>query len=349
MTLTTPSTAVTGRDGGAARSPSVAAFRILSGGELMSWSDPMYRAHGFEPGDVVPTTALTLSHCHREDRPALEALLRDPAPARSRTLRYRLVDAAGEEHPVLALVHPAGDARAVAEGVLVDLAAEVGSLAARRADEMLAAAVASREVIDQAKGALMLAYRVDGATAFDLLRWHSEHLNVKVRTVAEEVVAGVAGGSRGGPHEVVDAALAALSAPRTGAVVPLVPSAVAGGGDRLATRRAAEGRRVTLHVAGEVDGATVPMLVTALRDALRQVPPHGTLVLDLSGLRRLGPVADLHVERLYRRAEQHGVTIRVVPPRQGGTGTPSVPAPGVQAAAAQSSMGVDPDPTRRTS
>ena len=32
------------------------------------WSDEVYRMHGFEPGEVVPTTAMILAHKHPEDR-----------------------------------------------------------------------------------------------------------------------------------------------------------------------------------------------------------------------------------------------------------------------------------------
>ena len=44
------------------------------------------------------------------------------------------------------------------------------------------------------------------------------------------------------------------------------------------------------------------------------VPPRGTLVIDGSGLLRLGPVAALHIARLRRRAENAGVQLRIVPP-----------------------------------
>lgn len=45
-----------------------------------------------------------------------------------------------------------------------------------------------RSLIDQAKGMLMLVYGVDAEDAFTLLRWQSQHHNVKLRAVAEQVV-----------------------------------------------------------------------------------------------------------------------------------------------------------------
>jgi ABC-type hemin transport system ATPase subunit len=45
-----------------------------------------------------------------------------------------------------------------------------------------------RSVIDQAKGMLMFVYGVDAEAAFGLLRWQSQHHNVKLRLVAEQML-----------------------------------------------------------------------------------------------------------------------------------------------------------------
>ena len=295
--------------------------------------------HGFQPGEVVPSTALMLAHCHRDDRLALEAVLRSAAEGdvtgSGRSARYRLLDATGQERVVLAVLAPGTDPDGVPgshgepgaggdaaepggplphHGLLVDLGAEISATAARRADEMLAAAISSREVIDQAKGAAMLAYGLDGEAAFDFLRWHSEHLNVKVRTLAERLLETMpTRRADGDPREIIDAALAELGG----------ASATAGaGGGRgsgvlpasLTVTHEVEGRSVVARVDGEVDGATAPALVAGLATALRAVPARGTLVIDASRLQRVGPVAALHVARLRRRAEQAGVQLRIVPP-----------------------------------
>ncbi|MGN2639305.1 ANTAR domain-containing protein [Nocardia takedensis] len=59
-------------------------------------------------------------------------------------------------------------------------------------DEAAAAAlhrvIAAREAIEQAKGAVMLAYGLDATQAFALLRAASQDSNVKVRHLAAEVV-----------------------------------------------------------------------------------------------------------------------------------------------------------------
>lgn len=331
------------------RAASLGTFHVLDDGDALAWSEPVYRLHGFEPGVVVPSTALMLAHCHRDDRVALEAVLRAvPAPgADGSSVRYRLLDTTGTERSVLAVLapgvdprhtrraadgdgqvaadhdgHPAADGAAAQDGqaagrvgLLIDIGAEIGATAARRADDMLTAAIASREVIDQAKGAAMLAYGLDEQAAFEFLRWHSEHLNVKVRSVAEQLLLALPGRPVDrDPRDVMDAALAGLAA---------VPGAVDGSPvaegaatlpATLTVRHAVEGRSVVVRLEGEVDAATAPTLVAGLAGALKAVPPRGTLVIDGSGLSRLGPVAALHVARLRRRAEHAGVQLRIVTP-----------------------------------
>ncbi|WP_454051481.1 ANTAR domain-containing protein [Cellulomonas sp. Marseille-Q8402] len=338
MSLTTrPSTPPAGQ-----RSLAPGTFHLLGDGDALAWSEPVYRMHGFEPGEVVPSTALMLAHCHRDDRSALEAVLRaapaeghDGPDGQGRSVRYRLLDTAGQERVVLAVLSPSADPshgarhdhRAPTEavpvpvgggsrqGLLVDLGAEIGATAARRADDMLAAAIASREVIDQAKGVAMLAYGLDGEAAFEFLRWHSEHLNVKVRTLAERLLETLpARRGDGDPREILDAALAELGGvpgtaggPPRGAGGTALPA-------RLSVTHTTEGRTVVASLQGEVDGATAPALVSGLAEALRAVPARGTLVIDAARLAHLGPVAALHVGRLRRRAENAGVQLRVIPP-----------------------------------
>ena len=49
-------------------------------------------------------------------------------------------------------------------------------------------ALLSRDVIGQAKGILMERQRITADEAFDVLRKASQHLNVKLRNLAEHVV-----------------------------------------------------------------------------------------------------------------------------------------------------------------
>lgn len=48
--------------------------------------------------------------------------------------------------------------------------------------------VEHRAVIDQAKGVIMFVYDLDDDAAFEMLRWHSQNGNVKLRALAEQLM-----------------------------------------------------------------------------------------------------------------------------------------------------------------
>jgi GAF domain-containing protein len=62
---------------------------------------------------------------------------------------------------------------------------------ARKLSEQLQEAITSRAVIEQAKGVLMAQHRIDADEAFGVLRTRSTRSNIKLRTVAAQVVAEV--------------------------------------------------------------------------------------------------------------------------------------------------------------
>jgi GAF domain-containing protein len=68
---------------------------------------------------------------------------------------------------------------------------------ARRLSEQLQEAISSRAVIEQAKGILMAEHRVGPDEAFGLLRTRSTRSNIKLRVIAEQIVAGVTGSDPG--------------------------------------------------------------------------------------------------------------------------------------------------------
>lgn len=80
----------------------------------------------------------------------------------------------------------------VAASRAADAVVAVTSLdGATRLAGQLEQAMVSRAVIEQAKGVLMAMRGIDEQTAFDVLRKQSQDRNVKLRVIAEQVVAGV--------------------------------------------------------------------------------------------------------------------------------------------------------------
>ena len=63
------------------------------------------------------------------------------------------------------------------------------ALAAARQEEHLRKAIDARHVIGQAQGILMERFDIDAPRAFTVLRRYSQHRNVKLRAVAEELIA----------------------------------------------------------------------------------------------------------------------------------------------------------------
>jgi AmiR/NasT family two-component response regulator len=47
----------------------------------------------------------------------------------------------------------------------------------------------SRATIEQAKGALMVVYRISADEAFAMLQWRSQETNTKLRALASQIVA----------------------------------------------------------------------------------------------------------------------------------------------------------------
>ena len=85
----------------------------------------------------------------------------------------------------------AGDSGPWLAGALIDLT-ELRLSAVRAATEhAVAEALRHRAVIEQAKGIVMVVYRVDAETAFHLLRRHSQNTNTKLHELAARLVAQV--------------------------------------------------------------------------------------------------------------------------------------------------------------
>jgi hypothetical protein len=172
--------------------PAVGEFRYVARDDHWEWSDEVARMHGYEPGTVSPTTELVLTHQHPTDRPAMadsiERIRRHGAPFSS---RQRIIDTRGEEHLVVMVANQFYEdgAPAGANGFYVDITQQFRAAVQERLSKAVLAVSARRAVIDQAIGMLMLRYGLAADAAFRLLTKLSQESNIKLRIIAERVVA----------------------------------------------------------------------------------------------------------------------------------------------------------------
>ena len=179
--------------GGAARAPRsalVGRYSHRPDVDAWWWSDGMFRIHGFEPGQVVPTTALILSHVHPEDREAAwevrEAVLERDEPF---SFPHRITTARGAERVVIAAGHVEHhDDDLVVVGHLIDITDVRHEAVATEVDTAVEDFIGHRAVIEQAKGVLVQLYSLDPDTAWAVLRAFSADSNRKVRDIAALLV-----------------------------------------------------------------------------------------------------------------------------------------------------------------
>lgn len=170
----------------------VGCFRYFFDDDRWEWSDQVQRMHGYEPGTVKPTTRLVLAHKHPDDYRQIAdtlALIRQTRQAFSS--RHRICDVHGNVHHIVVVGEELRDdqARVIGtQGFYIDvtpaelarqdhLAAELATIAEARAE------------IEQAKGMVMVIYRMSAEAAFELLRWRSQQANVKLRDLARQITA----------------------------------------------------------------------------------------------------------------------------------------------------------------
>jgi PAS domain-containing protein len=169
------------------------------------WDDEVFRIHGHEPGSVEPTTELVLERKHPDDRARVRAMLdRVSKFGGPFSISYRLLRADGEERRVVLVGEGAvcdPDEVTTIDGYYIDLTEDFAEESEEYAAAAVEASAENRAVIEQAKGALMLAYGLDSDQAFSMLRWWSRNHNVKVRELAARLV------EAAGAGEVSDADL----------------------------------------------------------------------------------------------------------------------------------------------
>ncbi|MDT5165906.1 MAG: hypothetical protein QOC88_2800, partial [Mycobacterium sp.] len=121
-----------------------------------TWSDTVARIHGYQPGEVEPTTDLVLSHKHPDDLARVKGLLQQSvAPFSS---RHRIRTTTGEIRKVVVVGDPVtdDDGQVVAtRGFYIDITESFNADLQETISDKVQAIVSHREIIDQAKGMLM--------------------------------------------------------------------------------------------------------------------------------------------------------------------------------------------------
>jgi len=177
----------------------VGSFRFWFVSQRWEWSDEVARMHGYQPGSVVPTTKLLLSHKHPDDRAHVQDLL-DYAlqSGGSFSSRHRFVDTRGAVHDAIVVADRMLDETGAVVGTAgyyIDLTDTFDETRDETRQEVLDAALPdlfeSRAAIEQAKGVLMAVYRVSAEQAFRVLQWRSQETNTKLRSLAKQLVSEV--------------------------------------------------------------------------------------------------------------------------------------------------------------
>ena len=152
------------------------------------WCPGVYAIHGFNPGEIVPTTALMAAHQHPDDRAGtVDLITAAVTTGKPFSSRHRILDARNRVHTVVTIAEGIRDTdgRIVQiRGYLIDVTDALHRDVAAATSLAVELSAATRATIEQAKGALMITYGLDENQAFALLRWHSQHSNIKLRDLA---------------------------------------------------------------------------------------------------------------------------------------------------------------------
>src|ERR1700754_2671089 len=166
-------------------------FRFYFADEHWEWSPQVEHMHGYQPGTAHPTTDLVLSHKHPDDYGQVAATLDEiRRTAVAFSTRHRILDTRGDVHHVVVvgdqLYDDAGQVVG-SHGFYVDVTPSVTDAHNARVSEAVAEIAEARSGIEQAKGMLMLIYRISADSAFELLKWRSQETNTKLRVLAEQI------------------------------------------------------------------------------------------------------------------------------------------------------------------
>lgn len=156
-----------------------------------SWSDEVYRVHGYERGQIIPTFELGLTHIVPELRDQAQAFWADITTGGGPLSSYlTLQDAKNRQRQILVtgdMLHQDGVPVGV-WGLVIDLTYSIHADSHRVANEAVAAAMKNRGMIEQAKGILIGQTGITAEEAFELISQRSQDTNRKVQALAQDIV-----------------------------------------------------------------------------------------------------------------------------------------------------------------
>ncbi|MDB2197181.1 PAS and ANTAR domain-containing protein [Mycobacteroides abscessus] len=161
----------------------VGRFQFFVAGQRWVWSDEAARMHGYEPGEVNPTSELLLSHKHPDDRAKVAEILHRVQTGGLFSSRHRIIDNQGCTRWMVVVSDRMTDTNGHVigtQGYYIDVTAGLQS----DLTDAVVTVTESRAVIEQAKGVLMATYGIDADRAFDILKWRSQTAQTKLKTVA---------------------------------------------------------------------------------------------------------------------------------------------------------------------
>ena len=163
----------------------VGRFEFFVADQRWVWSDSVARMHGYQPGQVRPTTELLLSHKHPDERAKVAEVLQRVKSGGLFSSRHRIIDANGRTRWMVVvsdrMTDPSGQVVGT-QGYYIDVTDGLQSDLTTAVSQV----VKSRATIEQAKGVLMAAYGIDADRAFEILTWRSQSTQMKLKTVAAQ-------------------------------------------------------------------------------------------------------------------------------------------------------------------
>ncbi|HET9647212.1 MAG TPA: PAS and ANTAR domain-containing protein [Microlunatus sp.] len=166
------------------------------------WSRSLYDMFGHTPETFTPSWEAILGHVPESERALVEESYRRACTAdgpfswshRIRTCAGLILSVIviGDSTTVCAnpreVAAGPSPARRCLRGFVMDVTELRSGGAHAAADDAVQRSREHQATIEQAKGALMLAYRLTPDAAFELLRWHSSRANRKLHLVAADLL-----------------------------------------------------------------------------------------------------------------------------------------------------------------